>query len=91
MHKSIFQANGYPHVVTAGVLSKKRRHPPTGTDEDVQKCWCCPMSKTHVKVPTPPEEQKCVVYRDSCKCGSVYVGETGRQMKTHIEDIKREL
>ena len=47
--------------------------------------------KTHVKAPTPPEEQKCVVYRDSCECGSVYVGETGRQMKTHIEDIKREL
>ena len=44
---------------------------------------------THVKAPTPPEEQKCVVYRVPCECGSVYVGETGRQMKTRIEEHKR--
>ena len=29
---------------------------------------------THVKAPTP-EEQKCLVYRVPCKCGSVYVGD----------------
>ena len=44
---------------------------------------------THIKAPTPPEEQKGVVYRVPCECGSVYFGETGRQMKTGIEVHKR--
>ena len=44
---------------------------------------------TRVKALTPPEEQKCVVYRVPCECGSVYVGETGRQMKTGIEEHKK--
>ena len=68
---SVFQANGYPHAVTSGVLNKK-----------------CSLL-THVKAFTPPEEQKCVVFRVPCECGSVYVGETGRQMKTRIEEHKR--
>ena len=44
---------------------------------------------THVKAPTPPEEQKCAVYRVPGECGSVHVGETARQMKTCIEEHKR--
>ena len=44
---------------------------------------------THVKAPTLPEEQKCVVYHAPCECGPVYVGEIGRQMKTRIEEHKR--
>ena len=115
---SVFQANGYPHAVTAGVLNKKRRCPPTSAEDDEQKMLVLPYVKglsekirlvcrplniktafrssstlrsllTHVKAPTPPEEQKCVVYRVPCECGSVYVGETGRQMKTRIEEHKR--
>ena len=115
----VFQANGYPHAVTAGVFDKKRRAPPsTSTEDNEQKLLVLPYVKglsekvrlvcrplniktafrsfstlrsllTHVKAPTPPEEQKCVVYRVSCECGSVYVGETGRQMKTRIEEHKR--
>ena len=115
----VFQANGYPHAVTAGVLNKRRRaHPPTSVEDDEQRLLVLPYIKglsekirlvcrplniktafrssstlrsllTHVKVPTPPEEHKCVVYRVPCDCGSVYVGETGRQMKTRIEEHKR--
>ena len=115
----VFQANGYPHAVTSGVLSKKRRPPiTTSTEIDGQKLLVLPYIKglsekvrlvchplniktafrsssifrsllTHVKAPTPPEEQKCVVYRVPCECGSVYVGETGRQVKTCIEEHKR--
>ena len=44
---------------------------------------------THVKAPTPQEEQKCVVYRVPCECGSVYIRETGRQMRTRIEEHKK--
>ena len=44
---------------------------------------------THVKAPTPQEEQKCVVCRVPCECGSVYIGETGRQMRTRIEEHKK--
>ena len=103
----VFQANGYLHAVTAGVLDKKQRAPPsTSTEDDEQKLLVLPYVKglsekvrlvcrplniktayrssltlrslpTHVKAPTPPEEQKCVVYRVPCKCRSVYVGETG--------------
>ena len=44
---------------------------------------------THIKTPTPREEQKCVVYGVLCEFGSMYVGETGRQLKTHIEEHKK--
>ena len=34
----MFQANGYPHAVTAGVLSKKLRAPTaTSTEDDGEK------------------------------------------------------
>ena len=113
----VFQANGYPHAITAGVFDKKRRAPPsTSTEDDEQKLLVLPYVKglskkvrlvcrplniktafrfsstlrsllTHVKAPTPPEEQKCVVYRVPCECGSVYVEETGRQMKTRMSHV----
>ncbi|MDA8031702.1 MAG: reverse transcriptase domain-containing protein, partial [Alphaproteobacteria bacterium] len=114
----VFQANGYPHAVTAGALNKRRRRPPTRTEDETQKMLVLPYVKglserirlvcrslniktafrssrtlrsflTHVKAPTPQEEQKCVVYRVPCECGSVYIGETGRQMRTHIEEHKK--
>lgn len=44
---------------------------------------------THIKTPTPREEQKCVVYGVLCECGSMYVGERGRQVKTYIEEHKK--
>ena len=99
----VFQANGYPHAVTAGILNKKWSPPPTSTEDNDQKLLVLPNVKglsekirlvrcplnittafrssstlrsllTHVKAPTP-EEQKCLVYRVPCKCGSVYVGD----------------
>ena len=111
----VFQANGYPHAVTAGV---RRAHPLTSVEDDEQRLLVLPYIKglsekirlvcrplniktafrfsstlrrllIHVKVPPPPEEHKCVVYRVPCNCGSVYVGETRRQMKTRIEEHKR--
>ena len=47
---------------------------------------------TCVKSPTPLEEQKCMVYCMLCyvcECGSLYVRETGRQLKTHITEHKK--
>ena len=42
----VFQVNGYPHAVTAGVLSKKRRAPiTTSTEVDEQKLLVLPYIK----------------------------------------------
>ena len=49
----------------------------------------CSLRAVNDGVEIHSEEQKCVVYRVPCECGSVYVGETGRQMKTRNEEHKR--
>ena len=38
----VFWANGYPHAVTAGVLNKRRRCPPTRTEDETQKMLVLP-------------------------------------------------
>ena len=43
---------------------------------------------THVMTPTAPEERKVMVYQIPCECGSVYIGETGKQ---HWRDRKAAL
>ena len=37
---------------------------------------------TTVKTPADPTTPKGVVYKVPCKCGRVYVGETGKNVKT---------
>ena len=60
-------------------------------DEDTltTSVYRCTTRCTHVKRPTPLEVQKCMVYRIPCKCGSVYIGETVRQLKTCITKHKK--
>ena len=87
----VFQANGYPQeddeqrlLVLPHIkgLSEKIRLVcrPLNIKTAFRSSSTLRSLLTHVKVPTPPEEHKCVVYRVPCDCGSVYVGETGRQM-----------
>ena len=56
----VFQVNGYPHAVTAGVLSKKRRAPiTTSTEVDEQKLLVLPYIKglsEKVRLGLPPSE-----------------------------------
>ena len=44
---------------------------------------------SHVKDPADSDKQKGVVYRVPCECSAVYIGETGRQLKTQIAEHKR--
>ena len=39
-----------------------------------------------VKVPLPVEKQSKVVYRISCSCGKVYIGETKRRLETRLKE-----
>ena len=49
---TVFQANGYPHTVTAGVLNKKWRAPlHTSAEDDGQKLLVLPTSKASVRRP----------------------------------------
>ena len=41
----VFQANGYPHAIMAGVFNKSRRCPPTCTEDETQKMLVLPYVK----------------------------------------------
>ena len=46
-------------------------------------------SLSWVKIPTPQEEKIGVIYRIPCECGTIYIGKTGRTLKTRIAEHKR--
>ena len=90
-----------PH--TWKIMNRSSWCSPTIKDQ-VRGFACCPLNiktifrssliqsfLTRVQSPTPLEEQKCMVYCMLCECGSVYIRETGRQLKTHITEHKKDV